>query len=291
MKICLSCGQRFATEGWRCPSCNKYPEVVSGFLLFAPNFAAGNDGFGARYFEKLFKVEAWNFWFRSRNKLLIWALRKYFPQAESFFEIGCGTGYVLSGIQSKFPDLRLYGSDIFSNGLSFAEQRLSDVSLFQMDARRIPFEMEFNVIGAFDVLEHIDEDDVVLQQMFQATKFGGGIILTVPQHRFLWSVVDEYSFHKRRYTRKELMKKVKNAGFQIVCVTSFVSFLLPLMLLSRMKRQLSSDKFDPLAELEIGRIKNAVLENILTLERVFIKCGFSFPAGGSLLMIAKRNRR
>ena len=160
-----------------------------------------------------------------------------------------------------------------------------------MDARRIPFEMEFNVIGAFDVLEHIDEDDVVLQQMFQATKFGGGIILTVPQHRFLWSVVDEYSFHKRRYTRKELMKKVKNAGFQIVCVTSFVSFLLPLMLLSRMKRQLSSDKFDSLAELGIGRIKNAVLENILTVERAFIKRGFSFPAGGSLLIVAKRNQR
>ena len=103
--------------------------------------------------------------------------------------------------------------------------------------------------------------------------------------------MDEYSFHKRRYTRNELINKVKAAGFQIVCVTSFVSFLLPLMLLSRMKRQRSSDKFDPLAELGIGRIKNAVLENILTVERAFIKHGFSFPVGGSLLMIAQRDRR
>ena len=174
MKVCLSCGQRFATEDWRCPSCKIYPETVDGFLSFAPGLAAGNDGFGAGYFEQLFKVEAGNFWFRSRNRLLIWALRKYFPQAKSFFEIGCGTGYVLSGIQREFPNLRLYGSDIFSNGLSFAKQRLSDVSLFQMDARRIPFEREFDVIGAFDVLEHIDEDGMVLQQMFQATKAGGG---------------------------------------------------------------------------------------------------------------------
>jgi ubiquinone/menaquinone biosynthesis C-methylase UbiE len=143
-------------------------------LSFAPGLAAGNDGFGAGYFEQLFKVEAGNFWFRSRNKLLLWALRKYFPHAENFFEIGCGTGYVLSGIQREFSSLRLYGSDIFSNGLLFAQQRLSDVSLFQMDARRIPFEKEFDVIGAFDVLEHIDEDGIVLQQMFQATKPGGG---------------------------------------------------------------------------------------------------------------------
>jgi SAM-dependent methyltransferase len=244
-----------------------------------------------QYFEQLFEVETGNFWFRSRNKLLFWALRKYFPQAKSFFEIGCGTGYVLSGIQREFSSIRLFGSDIFINGMSFAKLRLTSVSLFQMDARQIPFEMEFDVIGVFDVLEHIDEDDVVLQQMFQATKLGGGVIITVPQHRFLWGIVDEYSFHRRRYTRKGLIKKVKDAGFQIIRVNSFVSFLLPLMLFSRMKRQISSDRFDLLAELKIGRITNAVLENILTVERLFIQRGFSFPVGGSLIIIAKRNRR
>jgi SAM-dependent methyltransferase len=291
MKVCLLCGERFSAEDWRCPACSKSPEIVDDFLSFALSSALENDGFGVGYFEQLFEVEAGNFWFRSRNKLLFWALGKYFPQAKSFFEIGCGTGYVLSGIQREFSNIRLYGSDIFIKGMSFAKQRLYSVSFFQMDARRIPFEMEFDVIGAFDVLEHIDEDDVVLQQMFQATKLGGGVIITVPQHRFLWGIVDEYSFHRRRYSRKGLINKVKGAGFQIICVTSFVSFLLPLMLLSRMKRRISSDKFDLLAELKIGQITNAVLENILTLERLFIKRGFSFPVGGSLIIVAKRNRR
>jgi len=291
MKVCLSCGQRFSAQNWCCPSCNLYPETVDGFLSFAPDLVAENDGFGAESFEVLFKVEAANFWFRSRNRLLTWTLRKYFPNAKSLFEIGCGTGYVLSGIQSELPGLHLYGSDIFSNGLSFADKRLSDVSLFQMDARLIPFEEEFDVIGAFDVLEHITEDDVVLRQMFQAVKPGGGVIITVPQHRFLWSIVDDYSFHKRRYTRQELIKKLEDAGFQVVYSTSFVFFLLPLMFLSRMKRQSYSDKFDPLAELRIGRIANTVLENILTAERRFIKWGFSFPAGGSFLIVASRNRR
>ncbi len=197
----------------------------------------------------------------------------------------------MSGIRKEFQNLHLYGSDIFANGLSYEEKRLSDVLLFQMDARRIPFEKEFDVLGAFDVLEHIDEDAIVLQQMFRAIKSGGGMLITVPQHRFLWSKVDKYSFHKRRYTKKELIKKVKNAGFQIVFITSFVSFLLPLMFLSRMRRELSADKFDLLAELKIGYTKNRALENVLTTERIFIKHGFSFPAGGSLLIIAKRNRR
>lgn len=290
MKVCLSCGQRFTGEYWHCPSCSVYPETINGFLSFAPGLAEGNDGFTTEYFEKLFKVEAENFWFRSRNKLLLWTLKKYFSHAESFLEIGCGTGYVLFGIQNEFLNLSLWGSDIFSKSLSFAKERLSGVSLFQMDARQIPFDKEFSVIGAFDALEHIDEDEVVLQQMFQATKPGGGIILTVPQHRFLWSIVDEYSFHKRRYTRKELIKKVKATGFQVVYATSFVSFLLPLMLFSRMKRQTTRNNFNLVEELKINPCLNMIFENALAIERVFIKCGVSFPAGGSLLMIAKRNR-
>ena len=64
-----------------------------------------------------------------------------------------------------------------------------------MDARRIPFEDEFDVIGAFDVLEHIKEDEQVLVQMHRAVKSGGGIMLTVPQHMFLWSEQDVQAHH------------------------------------------------------------------------------------------------
>ena len=50
-----------------------------------------------------------------------------------------------------------------------------------MDARCIPYEEEFDVVGAFDVLEHIPEDDVVLAQMYRAAKPGSGLLLTVPR--------------------------------------------------------------------------------------------------------------
>lgn len=291
MKICLSCGQRFVSEDWRCPSCYRCPKTVNGYLSFSPDLAEVNDFFGAEDFAHLFRLESGHFWFRARNRLLIWALRRYFPHARSFLEIGCGTGFVLSGIQHNFPELMLSGSDILIDGLTFAEKRLPCVSLFQMDARCIPFECEFDVIGAFDVLEHIKEDDTLLLQMFQATKPGGGIILTVPQHRFLWSTVDDYSFHKRRYTRKELKGKVERAGFEIIRATSFVFSLLPLMLLSRVKQRRAKSSFDPLAEFKIGHLLNVVLEKALGIERVLIENSFSFPVGGSLLMVAKRDWR
>ena len=291
MKVCLACGQRFESQDWRCPGCGQSPELRNGYLSFSPDLAGANDCFGAEDFAHLFRLEAGHFWFRGRNRLLIWALRRYFPYASSFLEIGCGTGFVLSGIRQEFPELVLAGADIFTNGLAFAEKRLPDVTLFQMDARRIPFECEFDVIGAFDLLEHIGEDDAVLLQMFQATKPGGGILLTVPQHRFLWSVVDEYSFHKRRYTRKELVKKVERAGFGIIRVTSFVFFLLPLILLSRLKQPRLQDDFDPTAELKIDHLLNATLERVLGIERILIERGFSFPAGGSLLVVARRDWR
>lgn len=114
------------------------------------------------------------------------------------------------------------------------------------------------------------------------------MILTVPQHRFLWSVVDEYSFHQRRYSRRELVAKVERAGLEIVRTTSFVSFLLPLMMLSRVKRRKAEADFDPAAELEVNPILNVLLEGVLGVERALIRKGFSLPAGGSLLLVAKR---
>ncbi len=77
--------------------------------------------------------------------------------------------------------------------------------MLQFDACAIPYKAEFDVIGAFDVIEHIEEDTAALTQMYQALKPGGGLLITVPQHRFLWSAVDEMSYHKRRYHRNELI--------------------------------------------------------------------------------------
>ncbi|WP_421657489.1 class I SAM-dependent methyltransferase [Leptothermofonsia sp. ETS-13] len=288
MKLCLTCRKRFDDETWECPACGYHPPLRDGCLSFAPDLADENDGFTQEYFDQLIELEAGHFWFRARNKLIIWALQTYFPGVDSFLEVGCGTGFVLSGIRAACPHIRLCGSEIFSRGLQFAQQRSPEVNLFQMDARQIPFSQEFDVVGAFDVLEHIEEDQLVLQQLFQAVKPGGGLIITVPQHRFLWSVVDELSFHKRRYRRIELVTKVEHAGFRLVRTTSFVSLLFPLMLLSRLKQQANQDNLDLMAEYKIGATLQRVLGSILNVERAMIQNGVSFPVGGSLLLIARK---
>jgi SAM-dependent methyltransferase len=285
MRLCSSCGEAFDSVDWRCPACGHEPRTLNGYLAFAPELAAQHEGFEAEFFPKLFELEGNNFWFRARNRLLVWALRKYFPEARNLLEIGCGTGYVLSGIRDAFPGLSLRGSEIYAAGLSLAAERLPGVELFQMDAEHIPFKEEFDVIGAFDVLEHIEHDEAVLAQMFQAIRPGGGLILTVPHHPFLWSQADDYAHHVRRYTTRELRDKVHRSGFETTRVTSFVSLLLPLMFLSRLRQR---KNYDPMSEFRIGPVVNAVFEKTLRVEQMMIRAGLSFPLGGSLLLVARR---
>ena len=246
-------------------------------------------GFRPAYFEQLAALEERNFWFRARNRLIGWAVAKYFPEARSFFEVGCGTGFVLSGLARSLPELELYGSELFAEGLIFAAARLPRANLVQMDARWMALNGSVDVIGAFDVLEHIHEDERVLCEMYNALRPGGGVVITVPQHEFLWSKQDEYAHHVRRYAVAELRDRLQAAGFSVTRMTSFVSFLLPAMYLSRQKKK-RGDAFDPLDELKIGQTMNSVLERILAFELVLIRKGINFPAGGSLLAIAHKRR-
>jgi SAM-dependent methyltransferase len=262
--------------------------MEAGHYIFAAEMATHDDGFDPNYFTELVKIEEENWWFRSRNRLIIWALHRYFPQRNNFLEVGCGTGFILSGIQEAFPDLSLSGGELFMEGLTCAASRICRASLFQMDSRRIPFEEEFDVIGAFDMLEHIDEDEEVLVQLFKATKRGGGVILTVPQHPFLWSDWDKYAFHKRRYTKKGIIQKVEKAGFCVIGCTSFVSLLLPLMLLERFARNEKEEGFDILKRFKMGSALNRAFLKIMSMEIFMIRAGLSLPVGGSLLVAAQK---
>ena len=291
MKICFQCGDKNVNLELICAACGAQPNFINGFPSFLPNGAPEEGcGFESKFFEQLSEAESDNFWFISRNQLLIWCLKKYFPLAKNFFEIGCGTGFVLSAIEKNISAIHhLYGSDMYTDGLAFAASRLKSASFFQMDARNIPARNEYDVIGIFDVLEHIEEDEMVLTQIHQALKPGGGLIITVPHHQFLWSEQDVYSHHVRRYSTKELETKVTNAGFKVIRKTSFVSLLLPLMLYSRLKvKNKTYTEADTHKELKLPPFINSLLKKIMQFEIAFIKYGLNFPFGGSLLLIAHK---
>lgn len=288
MKVCISCRKKFNSTDWKCPACQAGFAFIDGFpaLSSAP---VPLDGFKAEYFSRLARLEANNFWFCARNQLILWAIKKYFPDAHNYFEIGCGTGFVLSAVENTFRQFSLYGSDIYPEVLKFAKQRLQKTNLLQMDAREIPFEDEFDIIGAFDVIEHIEDDESVLSQMYSAVHRGGGIILTVPQHLFLWSQFDDSSLHVRRYSLKEFQHKVTKAGFRIVDTISFMSLLFPLMFISRLKKKTHNNKYDIMTDLKINGVINAVFVSVLDCERFLINLGMRLPFGGSLLLIARKD--
>jgi len=239
-------------------------------------------------FERLAAAEEASFWFRSRNRLLLWAFDTYFPAAGSMLEVGCGTGYVLSAIAASHPQLSIAGSDLSGAGLRHARARLPQATLVRADARELPFDEEFDVVGAFDVLEHVPEDYEALAAMHRALRPGGGLIVTVPQHRWLWSETDRWSGHQRRYSRRELAGKLAAEGFRLRFTTSFVSLLLPVMAASRAWGGLSRAPFDPSRELAVAPAVDGLLERAMRVEAAAIMRGVRFPAGGSLLAVAER---
>jgi SAM-dependent methyltransferase len=245
-------------------------------------------GFPRASFARLAALEDGSYWFRSRNRLIIWALRRHFPHMRRYLEIGCGTGCVLSAVESAFPGAATLGGEMHGAGLEYAARRVRRAKLVQMDAKRIPFRGEFDVIGCFDVLEHVREDGEVLAEVRAALRDGGGVIITVPQHRFLWSAADEYAGHVRRYRRGEILARLAAAGLTPLLVTSFVSLLLPAMWAARARHRRLDERYDPRAELEVGGVANALLQALLDFERALIALGARFPFGGSLLVVAQK---
>lgn len=233
-------------------------------------------------------IEDGSFWFRARSRLIVWAIHTYFPQARRYLEVGCGTGYVLRAVRDAFPQMHVEGSELYEEGLAIARRRLPDVPLHQLDARSSPFRDAFDVVGSYDVLEHIDEDEVVLEQLCATIWPGGGLVLTVPQHRWLWGPADEAGHHRRRYGRAELVSKVRRAGLEVVRVTSFVTLPLPAMAASRLADRVSRKNYDPTRELRAPPFVDASLERAMNVERGLIRRGVSLPAGGSLLLVARR---
>ena len=126
--------------------------------------------------------------------------------------------------------------------------------------------------------------------MFAACRPGGGIVLTVPQHEWLWSYRDVYAKHQRRYRRKDLLAKIAGAGFERTWTTSFVTLLLPTMAASRAGQRLP-EGFDPARELRVSRVANRVLGAVMAAERRMIAAGLSLPVGGSLLAVAHKPGR
>ena len=293
---CLACGavEPVAANGpvWPpgrpCPACRHVAAQLDGIPMFAPDLADTVSGMDPRHFEALSKVETEHFWFVARNELIVGLADRFFPAARSFLEIGCGNGAVLRAIAASRPWQRLVGSELHPSGLAFARQRLGSAAEFvQMDARNIPASAVFDLTGAFDVIEHIADDEAVLRGLRSATQTGGGTIIAVPQHPWLWSRTDEVAFHQRRYRRGELEAKLRRNGFEILFSSSYSALLLPLMMASRAMGKGKQDSEGVNREFALDRRTNGLLTRILRAEVRMTLAGMSWPAGGSRVVVGR----
>jgi SAM-dependent methyltransferase len=292
---CLACG---TTEpiggnepmwplGWRCRACGQSVIERDGIPLFAPALADTISGMDPKNFDKLARVETEYFWFVARYALIVGLIDKYFPDARRFLEVGCGNGAVLQAVARSRSWERLVGTELHPSGLVYARKRLPAAEFAQMDARYIPAVNAFDLTGAFDVIEHIDDDEGVLRGMRAATRAGGGIIIAVPQHQWLWSHADVIAHHQRRYRRGEVEAKLRRNGFDVVFSSSYTALLLPLMAVNRLKNQRHATEDDVLGEFRLNRNINAIFTAILRAEVRATLAGVKWPGGGSRVVVAR----
>ncbi len=245
------------------------------------------EGYDPELFAQIAVLEDASFWFAERNRLILWALRRYAAEPKAYLEVGCGTGYVLAAVRSAFPATRCVGVEPFEAALEIARRRVADSELRRGDAAGLEEESAFDVVGSFDVLEHIADDARALEAMARALRPGGVLVVTVPQHRWLWSDADERGGHVRRYRRDELIERVHAANLEMIRCTSFVPTLLPVLSANRwLGRQRPPS--DPLSELRMAPWMQSALRPALALDRLAIRAGLNLPAGGSLLLVARR---
>jgi SAM-dependent methyltransferase len=274
--------------GWRCFACGHVVEQGERIPMFAPELADTISGMDPHAFEQLSKVEAEHFWFVARNELIVGLIGKFFPNARRFLEIGCGNGAVLRAIAQSRAWERMVGSELHPAGLAHARRRLPvGVEFVQMDARNIPAAGIFDLTGAFDVIEHIADDEGVLRGLRAATETGGGTVIAVPQHPWLWSRADDIAYHQRRYRRGELEAKLRRNGFQVLCSSSFTALLLPLMVASRLKSRGSEQDDGPNREFMVNRRVNRLFTAILRAEVRMTMAGMNWPAGGSRIVVGR----
>jgi SAM-dependent methyltransferase len=243
------------------------------------------------HFETLFAAGERHFWFRHRNALLAAVVRREARRLGGIvrlLEVGCGAGNVLAGLERLVPAVTLLGLDLHLERLACA-RRHARCGLVQGDVRRPPFAAatRFELVGLFDVLEHLDDDGEALRALLPLVAPQGRLLLTVPAGPQLWSVVDEQAGHRRRYRAEPLRALLASAGFEVEYLTPFMAPLYPLVRLARAVASRRRDDQAVASELRVVPGFNELCAALLWPERLPVARRWRLPWGSSLLAVAR----
>jgi SAM-dependent methyltransferase len=248
--------------------------------------------------QALWTSEDAHFWPAARNSWIATLLAMYGePPPRRVLEVGCGSGNVVR----KLTEIgyKVTGVDTDRRLIEKAQERCGSATLVIGDVARLPPALQgpYDVIGFFDVLEHLDRPEDLIRAALQWAKPGTLIIATVPALRSLHSVIDELSGHKRRYELGELARTFVDVGLSGVAEHGIFRSSLALLKLHRMRaprgtrsEQLTLDEVDQLM-IENLRVPpgpiNAFMKLACYIERRFGLWVSRDKTGGSLVAIGR----
>ena len=234
-------------------------------------------------YKQMAELDQRHWWYRARREVLAALIRRVVrpPKDAAILEIGCGTGHNLAML-GEFGRVDALELDEEARGV--AEHRLGRQvmssplpELSQVAARH------YDLIGAFDVIEHIDDDRAAVASIATRLKPGGKLVMSVPAHQWMWSAHDVVNHHKRRYSKAALRQLIEKSPLRLERFGYFNSLLFPLAMADRLaSKARGTDDADlklPPAPL------NSALERAFAAERHLIG-RVSLPPGLSLFAVA-----
>jgi SAM-dependent methyltransferase len=223
-------------------------------------------------------VENRHWWYRERRAIIERELRRIGKPGRAI-EIGASGGGNSQVLRDNGWDVMV--TEYLEAGVEIARDR--GFTAMQADARKLPFPDEsFDLLVAFDVLEHIDEDYLAAAEIKRVLRPGGTALIAVPCDMALWSKHDVATGHFRRYDRKSLADLIAGAGLDIESLWSWNVLLRPVV---KMRRKNSTDAQNEHDIVAVPALMNLALGMIIKFERYLPVR--SLP-GVSLMMRARR---
>jgi ubiquinone/menaquinone biosynthesis C-methylase UbiE len=238
-------------------------------------------------YERMYRLEDSYWWFVGRHRLIEALMTRTYGDkpdpSRLILDAGCGTGAMSKRLQ-KWG--RVVSMDFSPLALQFSRRRGLN-TLVGGDAMHLPFASEtFDAIVSMDVLEHIPDDALTLQEFYRVLKPGGRILLTVPAYPHLWSEHDLALMHFRRYLRSQLGERFTGAGFQIEKLSHTMTTLYPVVSLQRKLNAKKPPNDPPQAAMPmLPPPINAALTGLLRAENAVAQ-HVNFPFGVTLLCVA-----
>jgi SAM-dependent methyltransferase len=239
-----------------------------------------------------FEIEDRSFWFHHRNRCLLEVMTR-FPPLGTFVDIGGGNGFVALALENAGRPVIVIEPG--PRGAANARRRgLRHVVCSTLED--VGFGAgTLSAAGAFDVIEHIQDDLSFVRSLAHSLAPMGRLYLTVPAFPWLWSHEDDFAGHYRRYTTATLRHLLEQCGFQVEYMTYFFQFLpLPVFCFRtipyklRLRHHVTDiDRARTDHEGPGGPLKY-LLDGVLNRELALIRSGRTIPFGGSCLSVARK---